>query len=236
MMLCFHLDCEYQFKKAVKDLLVNEQLRNIENISCKYLTRPSYLPGSHGWENFLLPGAPGAQLGHAKTEPASVFQVLTGVGMRICSDFAREENDIIQHVYGPGTGITTTGLKTLPLDLDRSSVRLRHYTTNVMLSPSPFREDLGIRLDVRSQAPVPLKHFSPMVYRLEQQGPGPNAPAAALNAPNIFPVVCIRSWHCPLRRWDLHYHSNPVEECSCQKKSAKTASPSPTTTVTASLV
>jgi len=97
--LCFHLDCEYQFLKSCKGLLVNRELRNVEETSRKHLTRPTYLEESYGWENFLLPGALGARLGHKQTEPPSAFQVLPGVGMRICSDFSREENDIISYVY-----------------------------------------------------------------------------------------------------------------------------------------
>lgn len=99
MTLCFHLDCEYQFMKACKEHLVNREFRNVEEISRKHLTRPTYLKDSCGWENFLLPRAPGSKLGHKQTEPHSAFQVLPGVGMRICSDFSREENDVIQYVY-----------------------------------------------------------------------------------------------------------------------------------------
>jgi len=97
--LCFHLDCEYQLLKSCKNHLVNREFRNVEESSRKHLTRPTYLKDSHGWENFLLPGAPGSQLGHKVTEPHSAFQVLPGVGMRICSDFSREENDVIHYVY-----------------------------------------------------------------------------------------------------------------------------------------
>jgi len=97
--LCFHLDCEYQFLKSCKNHLVNREFRNVEESSRKHLTRPTYLKGSRGWENFLLPGAPGSRLGHKETEPRSAFQVLPGVGMRICSDFSREENDVVHYVY-----------------------------------------------------------------------------------------------------------------------------------------
>ncbi|KAK5950312.1 hypothetical protein OHC33_008531 [Knufia fluminis] len=187
---------------------------------------------SYGWENFLLPSASGAQLGHEQTDPASAFQVLPGVGMRICSDFSREENDIIHYVYESAAASGSTALRSLPLDLKRGSryipyenrktlwphVRLRYHTQSVVLSPSPFREDLALRLDVRSTVPSSLSAFSPMLYRIEQQGPGPNAPAAALNAPNVFPVMAIRSWHRPLRRWDLHYHKDPIDECTCKQK------------------
>lgn len=100
LVLCFHRDCEYQFSKSISDLLVNRQIRSVSRISRQYLTRSTYADQSYGWENFLLPGSPGVPLNSKETKPRSAFQVLPGVGMRICSDFSREENDIVQFVYG----------------------------------------------------------------------------------------------------------------------------------------
>lgn len=99
LVLCFHHDCEYHLLKSLSDLLVGRELRKLETASRTHLTRSTYVPQSHGWENFLLPGAPGIPLSSKATAPRSAFQVLPGVGMRICSDFSREENDIIQFVH-----------------------------------------------------------------------------------------------------------------------------------------
>lgn len=81
------------------DLLIGKEVARIKDESRTQLTHPTYVPGSYGWENFLLPGAPGIPLNAKETEPRSAFQVLPGAGMRICSDFSREENDIIQFVH-----------------------------------------------------------------------------------------------------------------------------------------
>lgn len=92
--ICFHLDSEYNFLKTCRNLLVNNEVRHIARISHNCMTRTSYLHEGYGWENFLLPNSPGLRISHKQTEPASAFQVLPGTGMRICSDLAKDENDI----------------------------------------------------------------------------------------------------------------------------------------------
>lgn len=91
-------DAELHFTQACKNLLVNQELRNLERRSRKALTRTPYKDGSVGWENFLLDGAPGS--GHAshRTAPTSIFQVVPAVGMRIIADYDREEVEIVRYV------------------------------------------------------------------------------------------------------------------------------------------
>lgn len=99
LILCFHLDSEWQSVNAGSNLLIERQLQSIREKSDQYLVKPTYLKDSKGWENFLLPGAPGSNIGSSKSEPESAFQVLPAVGSRICSDFQREENDILAFAY-----------------------------------------------------------------------------------------------------------------------------------------
>jgi hypothetical protein len=91
-------DAELQFSQACKALLLKRELRNLERQSCTQLTRATYTDGSRGWENFLLNGAPGSGFVSHRTTPASIFQVVTAVGMRILADFDREEAEIVRFV------------------------------------------------------------------------------------------------------------------------------------------
>lgn len=100
MALCFHLDSEYNFLRACTDLLVNKQIRAVQKQSSKLLTRHTFASGSVGWENFLMPNGSSTQLWHENMETASAYQVLPGVGMRICSDFLLEENENLSFASG----------------------------------------------------------------------------------------------------------------------------------------
>lgn len=129
LVLCFQRDCEYQFSKSLADLLIGRETRKVDQISRTHLTRPTYGLHSYGWENFLLPSGPGVPLNSKATEPQSAFQVLPGVGMRICSDFSREENDIIQFVYGVGLPYSTFPIKK-PNRTIRLACHLQKRTSN----------------------------------------------------------------------------------------------------------
>lgn len=91
-------DAELQFSQACKALLLKRELRNLERQSRTQLTRATYKNGSCGWENFLLNGAPGSGFVSHRTTPASIFQVVTAVGMRILADYDREEHEILKFV------------------------------------------------------------------------------------------------------------------------------------------
>jgi len=99
------LDSEIRFARASKELLLKEEMRQIDRISRQQFTRPIYKEGSKGWENFFLnmaPGAPDAPIQRpgqrGRTIPESAFQVIPSVGMRIVSDFEREEAEIVRFV------------------------------------------------------------------------------------------------------------------------------------------
>lgn len=91
-------DAELQFSQAYKALLLKRELRNLERQSRTQLTRATYVNGSCGWENFFLNGAPGSGFVSHRTTPASIFQVVTAVGMRILADYDREEAEIVKLV------------------------------------------------------------------------------------------------------------------------------------------
>ena len=64
----------------------------------KETTRSSYVRGGKSWENFLLDGAPGTPFTVERTIPKSAVQIIPAVGMRIVTDFEKEEFEIVRFV------------------------------------------------------------------------------------------------------------------------------------------
>lgn len=87
------LDSDLHFAEAVKELLLTSLQGEIEKYNRQSYTRPSYKPGSKGWENFLLNTGPGAPKHNEppNTTPTSAYQLIPAVGMRIVGDANREE-------------------------------------------------------------------------------------------------------------------------------------------------
>jgi len=87
------LDSDLYFAEAVKELLLSSVQNDIEKYNRETFTRPCYKPGSKGWENFLLNNGPGAPKDSEppNTTPASAYQFIPAVGMRIVGDANREE-------------------------------------------------------------------------------------------------------------------------------------------------
>ncbi|RMD44186.1 hypothetical protein DV735_g1007, partial [Chaetothyriales sp. CBS 134920] len=98
------LDAELQFHQACANRLLKSQEQELEQVSREKVTRPRYMPGSKGWENFLLNKAPGApDIRHRViTGPKSSFQVIPAIGSRIITDLEREEREIVEYVQKVG--------------------------------------------------------------------------------------------------------------------------------------
>lgn len=93
-----NLNSEIQQAEVCRSLLLTEEAKALEEVSRNQFTRPTYIRGSKGWENFLLNLAPGAGLRPEicrPTTPKSALQILTPIAARIVGDFEREEEGII---------------------------------------------------------------------------------------------------------------------------------------------
>lgn len=95
MLISFLRDCDYSFKQACHQSLLKREVRIVSSKITKHLTRSHYADNAYGWENFLLPNGPGLKLMQTGTKPPSSLQFLPSVGMRICADLGRDEDDYI---------------------------------------------------------------------------------------------------------------------------------------------
>ena len=208
-------DANLHFVHAVKELLLRDTIGDIAFYSrCR--TRPTYQPGSKGWENFLLNMAPGVPLKHLRvtTTPKSSYQVIPIAGMRIVGDANREEQMLASWINDTPIPLEVEPAATTKLlDLDKPdeqepnpSLMLSQQSFDVFARPNPFKESRRVRLDLSLHGPELLEDYSPFIGRLESNPIPPNHPIATLNAPNIFPMVTLRSWHPPTKLGALQYH------------------------------
>ncbi|KAK5358159.1 hypothetical protein LTR20_006355 [Exophiala xenobiotica] len=212
-------DANLQFVQAVKHLLLRDANVSMIRFNRVNFTRRSYETGSKGWENFYFNMAPGAptdkdtQEDRLQTSPQSSWQLIPIAGMRVIGDLVNEERILLQWIKDTSLPVAVQpALTTRILDLDKPEEQdpnpknhLRQVTEEVHARPNPYYEDLKLRLDLPSHAPEPLEDFTPFVGRLESQPLPPNMPIATLNAPNLFSMISVRSWHRPARRIDLRF-------------------------------
>ena len=92
------VDSRLRFGEACKDLLLKAELCKIMRSARKNQTRKLYREDCRAWDNFLLNGAPGTPFEIIPTLPKSAFQVIPAAGMRIVTDFEREESEIVRWV------------------------------------------------------------------------------------------------------------------------------------------
>lgn len=198
-------DANLQFAQAVKKLLLQQVTGQLHQFSRAQYTRTSYQEGTKGWENFFSNKAPGApkrgQL--PKTAQLSTYQVVPIAGMRIVGDLSRAEQSLSDwieelHLMHEVEPASTTQL----LDLDNESEtepkpahELCQKAENITVRPNPFSEHLKLQLDLPRFGPEPLEEYTPFIGRLEEAAPPPDMPVAALNAPNIFPMLSVQTWH-----------------------------------------
>ncbi|EXJ82280.1 hypothetical protein A1O3_06093 [Capronia epimyces CBS 606.96] len=225
------LDGNLQFIQAVKDLLLRESAREIAQYSRDKLTHTSYLYGSKGWENFFLNMAPGAPELEKRmvTIPKSSFQIVPAVGMRFIVDNKAEERVIARWIREAQMPVEVQRASTTRLiDLDMEDddephgvPMLSQQPTTMYSRPNPFKEHLKIRLDLPIQEPEPLEDYTPFLGRLESAPLPANLPGGAtMVAPNIFPMVGVRSWHRPTRPWELRHYPWLVEASSATPDAA----------------
>jgi hypothetical protein len=214
-------DANLQFVQAVKEMLLHDIA---DNISRHYHSRnrPSFLPGSKGWENFLFHQAPGVPIqgGRVTTTPKSSYQMIPTVGLRIVGDACREEDILstwIKETVVPLKVEPAATTKILDLDkpneqLPNPALLLSQQSYDTYSRPNPFREIRRLRFDLGVHGSEAMENFSPFLGRLELPPLPANQPVATLNAPNIFPMVSLRSWHPPTKLSSLRYHRLPLEQ------------------------
>ncbi|KAK5441423.1 hypothetical protein LTS15_011292 [Exophiala xenobiotica] len=212
-------DADLQFVQAVKHLLLRNASVSLNRFNRVNFTRRTYETGSKGWENFYFNMAPGAptdkdtQGDRLQTSPQSSWQLIPIAGMRVIGDLVNEERILLQWIKDTSLPVAVQpALTTRTLDLDKPEQQdpnpknyLRQETEEVHARPNPYYEELKLRLDLPSHAPEPLEDFIPFVGRLESQPLPPNMPVATLNAPNLFSMISVRSWHRPAKRIDLRF-------------------------------
>ena len=223
-------DSNLQFVQAVTVLLLRETMREFNEHSQDH-TRSSYLRGSKGWENFLLNGAPGLPLAHLRitTVPKTSFQVVPITGLRIVGDANREEQFLAGWITdAPVPDDLEPAVTTKLLDLDKPEdpeglfpTVLSQQSYDIFLQPNPFRESSRIRLDISPKGREPLEDFTPFVGRLESVPIPQNHPIATLNAPNIFPVISLRSWHPPTKLGQIRYIRKPQKGSTDQQETVR---------------
>jgi hypothetical protein len=219
-------DATLQFTQAVKGLLLREITEDFALRSHMY-TRPTYLPGSKGWENYLLNNAPGLPLKHLRvtTIPKTSYQVIPITGLRIIGDATREERHLANWINStPVPADAEPAETTKLLDLDKPDAQqpypdipLSQQSYDVFLQPNPIRERTRTRFDLSTHGRDSLEDYSPFVGRLESPPIAPNHPIGMLNAPNIFPVISLRSWHPPTKLGAIRYIRNPTQSSTGQQ-------------------
>lgn len=205
-----------QFVQAVKDLLLCAAVAKLNQYNRANYTRPTYQPGSKGWENFYLNMAPGAPKDEPRigTMPLSSFQLVPVAGMRIVGDLVKEERAFMQLLRDGSLPVAPEPAPTTKLlDLDNPERQdpnpkliLCHLTDDTFPA-NPYLEGLKIRLDFQNHARDAAEDFTPFIGRLETLPLPPNAPFATLNGTNIFPMITLRSWHPPTKWFELRYHT-----------------------------
>lgn len=93
------LDANLQFVQAVKEILLRKAVGDIAWYN-HVQTRPSYLEGSKGWENFYLNMAPGfpSEDPPKRTTLKSSYQIVPTAGMRVVGDLHRESRFVAQWI------------------------------------------------------------------------------------------------------------------------------------------
>lgn len=195
------LDSKLQFEEAISGLLIEAEIQELDDVRRQDYSRPSYLPGTHGWENFLLnmaPGGPEDPSNRATTTPKSSFQMIPPVGMRIIGEFEREEREIVRFIEQyPGAYGVAPARSTLMIDFDKPTPweeriprrGLKQHAAHHIARPNPFKEERSIRDDISKHRICELEKLGDFLHDIDSQDA-----RVLLSSANAFPVTTIRKW------------------------------------------
>lgn len=207
------LDSQLQFQEACSGLLIEAEIQELDAVRQQDCSRPLYLPGTKGWENFLLnmaPGAPEDPSNRSITTPKSAFQMIPAVGVKIIADFEREEQDIVRYIeQSPSTYGVEPARSTLMIDFDKPTPweeriprrALKRHNERVMISPNPFKAGRSIRDDITKNRVCDIESLSGFLHDIE----APQAAPVTLTSADSLPAITIREWHAPTKFKKLRF-------------------------------
>lgn len=207
------LDSKLQFEEALSGLLIEAEIQELDDVRRQDYSRPLYLPGTHGWENFLLnmaPGAPEDPSNRASTTPKSSFQMLPPVGLRILAEYERQEQDVVRFIEKTaGLFAVTPARSTLMIEFDKPTPWEERIPRRGLISklqrhiigPNPYKKGRSIRDDISKHRRCDLEHLSELLHDMET----PQAARGVLASAHAFPVASIRQWEGPTRYKSLKF-------------------------------
>ncbi|KIV97490.1 hypothetical protein PV10_01240 [Exophiala mesophila] len=212
------LDANLQFVEAVQAHLIRAIQEELDSQNREY-SRPHYVEGSKGWENFLCNMMPGVATSNrpSETTPKSSLQAIPSVGLRIVGDLSRQDDNIIVwDVLNPKPPEMPPAATTRLINIDNPAdqtpnpdISLSQQSYNTFIQPNPYREDETLRLDIPIQGPEAVEDYTALIARLEADPPPAGLPVTNMTGLNIFPMVYLRSWRPPTRLADLKHRERP---------------------------